>query len=225
MKIKFGAIVTDGRGKLGGHVFSKNAAGAIMRTKVTPSNPKTAAQSLARAMFASISQLWSALTQLQRDAWTEAVPEWQKTNIFGDLKKPTGKALFQRLNNQAQAAGWPAVTSVPVKAELPTEIVSAATLAIGAGTITLTGMNTAASNRIMLWATAPLSAGTSGAGSKLRLVYTSLASTYVAADAYDAYEAKFGVPTAGDNIFIGVKNVIVTGQASPIQTLSAVITA
>lgn len=225
MKIKFGAIVTDGRGKLGGHVFSKNAAGAIMRTKVTPSNPKTVAQSLARAMFASISQLWSALTQLQRDAWSEAVPEWQKTNIFGDLKKPTGKALFQRLNNQAQAAGWPAVTSVPVKAELPTEIVSAATLAIGAGTITLTGMNTDASNRIMLWATAPLSAGTSGAGSKLRLVYTSLASTYVADDAYDAYVAKFGTPTAGDNIFIGVKNVIATGQASPVQTLSAVVTA
>ena len=225
MKIKFGAIVTDGRGKLGGHVFSKNAAGAIMRTKVTPSNPNTIAQSFARALFASISQVWSALTQLQRDAWTEAVAEWQKTNIFGDLKKPTGKALFQRLNNQAQSAGWPAVTSVPDKGELPSEIVTAANMAIGAGTIALTGMNTDATNRIMLWATAPLSAGTNGAGSKLRLVYKSLASTYDSSAAYDAYLAKFGTPLVSSNIFIGVKNVINSGQASPIQTLSAVISA
>lgn len=225
MKIKFGAIVTDGRGKLGGHVFSKNAAGAIMRTKVTPKNPDTVAQSLARALFASISQLWSGLTQAQRNGWNESVSEWQQTNVFGDLRKPTGKALFQRLNNQAQAAGWPAVTSVPTKGELPSEVVSNAAIAITPGTITLTGMNTDATTRIMLWATAPLSSGTNGPGSKLRLIYSSLASTYSAANAYTAYVDKFGAPTATDNIFIGVKNVIATGQASPTQTLSASISA
>ena len=39
MKIKFGSEVVDGRGKIGGHVYSKNKGGAYKRTKVTPSNP------------------------------------------------------------------------------------------------------------------------------------------------------------------------------------------
>lgn len=221
MKIKFGALVVDGRGKLGGHVASKNAAGAFLRTKVTPTNPRTVAQSLARALFAAISALWSSLLEAQRDAWNEAVSEWQETNVFGDLKKPTGKALFQRLNNQAQSAEWPAVLDVPIKAALPPEIVTAVEIAIAVGTITLTDASTSATNHIMLWATVGLSAGTKGPGSKLRLIYTAPADAYVEADAYAAYIAKFGVPAVGANIFIGVKNVIATGQASPIQTLEA----
>jgi len=37
MKTLFGAIVVDGRGKLGGHVASKNRHGSYFRTKVSPS--------------------------------------------------------------------------------------------------------------------------------------------------------------------------------------------
>lgn len=225
MKIKFGAIVTDGRGKLGGHVASKNAAGAFLRTKVTPTNPQTVAQSTARALFAIISQGWSALTESQRDAWNESVSEWQKTNIFGDLKKPTGKALYQRLNNQAQSVGLAAVTDVPVKGELPSGIVTAAAIGIGATTLTLTGADTSASTQVSVWATAPLSAGTNGPGSKLRKIYDVAGDSYSGTDAYAAYVAKFGTPTTSDNIFIGVKYVIATGQASPLQSLQAAISA
>ena len=55
-KIKFGMMMTDARGKLGGQVFSKNKGGAYVRTKVTPSNPQTIAQTTRRALFAAI---WS----------------------------------------------------------------------------------------------------------------------------------------------------------------------
>jgi len=225
MKIKWGALVTDGRGKLGGHVASKNAAGAFLRTKVTPTNPQTTRQSTVRALFASISQAWAALTQAQRNAWNEAVAEWQQTNVFGDLKNPTGKALFQRLNNQAQVAGFAAVTDVPVKEELPDAIVSSATIAIGAATITLADVDTDADTKVVLWGTAPLSAGTSGPGSKMRQLYAANGDVFSAADAYTAYVNKFGAPVVADNIFLGVKYVLDTGQASPLQTLNATITA
>ena len=42
-KIKFGMMMTDASGKLGGQVFSKNRGGSYVRTKVTPTNPQTAA--------------------------------------------------------------------------------------------------------------------------------------------------------------------------------------
>jgi len=46
MKIKFGSIVVNGSGKLGGHVYSSNRGGNYVRTLATPSNPQTPAQQL-----------------------------------------------------------------------------------------------------------------------------------------------------------------------------------
>lgn len=224
MKIKFGAIVTDGRGKLGGHVFSKNASGAFMRTKVTPTNPQTTAQSTARALFGAISAGWSALTAAQIAAWNEAVSDWTGTNIFGDLKKPTGKALYQRLNNQAQSVGLSAVTSPPTKLEMPDDIVTAVAIDTTASTITLTGANTDSSTQVAYWACAPVSAGTKNVKSRLRNFYNEAGDSVTPATAFTDYETRFGELTAGDNVYIGVKYVLASGQASPLQLLKATVT-
>jgi hypothetical protein len=223
MKIKFGAIVVDGRGKLGGHVFSKNLGGAFMRTKVTPANPNTGSQAGVRALFGAISAQWSGLTAAQRSAWNTAVENWQNTNIFGDLKKPSGKALFQRLNNQAQSAGLAGFTAVPAKLEMPDDIVSAVDYDTTLTTITLTGANADASTQVVLWATPILTAGTSVVGAKLRQIYAVAGNVFVAGDAADAYEAKFGDPAAGANILFGIQYVLASGQASPMQIVKAVV--
>lgn len=225
MKIKWGALVVDGRGKIGGQIASKNGAGAYMKNKVTPSNPQTAAQTAARALFGVISAGWSALSAAQIAGWNEAVSDWTSTNIFGDLKKPSGKALFQRLNNQAQSVGLSAVLTVPTKLALPNAPISGVALDITAATIALTGVDTAASTQIAVWATAPVSAGTKNVKSKLRQIYTSTGAAYSTEDAYTAYEAKFGTIATGQNIFIGVKYVVASGQASPMQVQKGAITA
>ena len=49
MKAKFGSFIVDGRGKVNGHVISKNRAGSYIRTKVTPVNPRSTAQLTQRA--------------------------------------------------------------------------------------------------------------------------------------------------------------------------------
>lgn len=224
MKIKFGAIVTDGRGKLGGHVFSKNNAGSYIRTKVTPSNPQTTAQSQARQLFGTISAGWSGLTEAQRSAWNSAVELWQTTDIFGDLKKPTGKALYQRLNNQAQSAGYSAVTDAPAKETMVEGVLTATELDTTAPELILSGAYTGADARIMVFATPKLSPGTKFVKNKLRNIYNATGSGYLSTDAYNAYVAKFGVPAGTDNIYIGVKYVLANGQASPMQTLKAIIT-
>lgn len=225
MKIKFGAIVTDGRGKLGGHVFSKNAAGAFMRTKVTPTNPNTVNQTMARALFAAISAGWSALTSAQIAAWNAAVPDWQTTNIFGDLKKPTGKSLYQKLNNQAQSAGLSAVTDVPAKLALPDAPITAVPIGITATTLALTGVDTSASTQVVVWACPPVSDGTKNVETKMRQIYAAAGDAYSATAAYAAYVARFGAITTGSNVFVGVKYVVASGQASPLQTVKATISA
>lgn len=224
-KVKFGALMTDARGKLGGHVFSKNRSGSYLRTKVTPVNPQTAYQSAARALFATISSQWSGLTQAVRDAFNGAVQDWAQTDIFGDLKNPSGKNLFQRLNNQAQSAGLAPVVTLPSKLEMPDAVITAVPIGVTAGTLAVTGADTSASTQVVLFATAPQSDGTKFVKNRLRQIYAVSGSTYSATDAFDAYEAKFGTIATGQNIFVGTKYVLASGQASPLQTLKATISA
>ena len=224
-KVKFGMMMTDARGKLGGQVFSKNRAGSFVRTKVTPANPNTQAQSQARALFSAISQQWSSLTQQVRDSFDAAVQDWARTDIFGDLRNPTGKNLFQRLNNQAQAAGLAPVVTLPAKLEMPDAIVSSATIGITAEEVKLDDVDEQATTQVVVFATGPLSAGTKSAKNRLRQIYAEAGDTWSPNDAYTAYVAKFGAPEVGQNIQIGVKYVLASGQASPMQVLKAVINA
>ena len=52
-KIKFGMMMTDASGKLGGQVFSKNRGGSYVRTKSTPVNRQSSAQMNVRGIFVS----------------------------------------------------------------------------------------------------------------------------------------------------------------------------
>ena len=225
MKIKWGALVVDGRGKLGGHVASQNKGGSYLRTKVTPSNPQTEYQSDARQLFGSISQAWSGLSASAILAWNAAAAEWSRTNVFGDIKIPSGKALFQRLNNQAQSAGYSAVTSVPAKLDMVQGVLNFANMAVGAGEITLNGVYTGADARLMVFATPPVSAGTTFVKNKLRFIDSQLGSTYDETAVYSAYANRFGAPSAGDKVYIGVKYVLPNGQASTLQVTQTIVDA
>jgi len=119
MKIKWGALVTDGRNKIGGHVASKNRGGAYLRTKVTPSNPQTSYQMAVRSLFAFFSQSWRNLTFAQIESWNNAVANFSTTDIFGDIRNPTGKNLYQKLNTNLINAQSTAITTPPLPEGVP----------------------------------------------------------------------------------------------------------
>lgn len=206
-------IVTDGRNKLGGQVFSKNRAGAYIRTKVTPVNPKTAFQMASRQLLGSLSSAWSGLTNEQRDFWNEAVENWQKTDIFGDLRKPTGKNLFTGLNKNRVDIGGAVQNTPPEKVDIPVitdfrpEIdTTAKELDVNITTVPV-GM------ALQISATAPMSQGTSFAKNKLRVIGSVDAGAYSESTAYTMYTDRFGDPVAGQNIQIAVRYIALSGQA------------
>jgi len=78
MKTLFGAIVVDGRGKLGGHVASKKQACSYFRTKVSPSQPASQYSANVRARFTTISQAWRGLLEASRKfLWNNAVQDFK----------------------------------------------------------------------------------------------------------------------------------------------------
>ena len=222
-KIKFGMMMTDARGKLGGQVFSKNRSGAYIRTKVTPTNPQSSFQSSVRQSFGAFSQAWSGLTNAQRTAWDEAVSQWSTTDIFGDLKNPTGKNLYLRLNQQAAQAGLASFDAVPAKAEMIEGIITAAVYSISGSTLTLTGLNSSGSGSFILSTTPILSQGTSFVKNKLRDIYFAVTGAEDTGNVASAYNDRFGAPSAGNNIYAGIKYVLSNGQASPTQIIKVTV--
>lgn len=139
MKIKFGMMVTDGRGKLGGQVASKNRSGSYIRTKVTPVNPNTSFQSAVRQRLGSLSAEWGNLTESQRLAWNESANsgEWNKTDIFGDARRPTGKNLFTGINVISLETSETLLVDVPKKANFAQFALVQASAVVG-GTMQVT---------------------------------------------------------------------------------------
>ncbi len=222
-KIKFGMMLTDARGKLGGQVFSKNRAGAFVRTKVTPSNPRTSAQMLSRAILGTLSIGWNALTEAQRQSFNGAVENWQKTDIFGDLKKPTGKNLYVALNKNLEQSGQALVTSAPDKVDVP--FLGTFTVAIDTTAGTISGFGTAVPAGVVLQisATPQLNQGVSYTKGKYRVLDYIPTGPIDAEEVYNNYVARFGVPEVGSNVHIQLKFIANNGQAGlPVSVKSTV---
>ncbi len=229
MKAKFGSIVVDGRGKIGGHVASKNRAGNYFRTKVTPVNPKTTAQTTVRNRLSGLSSAWRSLTAAQRSSWNAAIGDFSKTDIFGDLRNPTGFNLYQRLNNNLLTIGESSISSppAPVAVDSFTSLSLAAEDSTVAESMTLTfAAAIAADHKVKVFATAPLSAGISFVKSEFRLIATIDSTDTSPYNLLAEYQTKFGsTGSAGQKIFVKVEQVeSATGIAGIGLEASAIVT-
>lgn len=209
MKCKFGAIVVDGRNKIGGHVASKNRAGSYFRTKVTPVNPKSQQQVVVRNRLSGLSSAWRGLTASERLAWNAVVADYARTDIFGDLRNPSGFNLHQKLNNNLLKIGEVALKSPP----LPKAVAAFTSFSIAASyvgdSLDLTfGPAIDALHTVYVTATPGLSAGISFVKSEYRRITCLSAADTSVHSAKAVYKAKFGaIPKAGSKIYFRMVQV------------------
>ena len=227
-KIKLSAIVSEMRGKLNGSVFAKNRGGAYVRTKVTPVNPSTAAQTAVRAALTSFSQAWRNLTQAQRDAWNGAVANFTGTDIFGDIKTPSGINLYNKLNLNLSNIGEAAISAPPTPGAVGYLSDLVLTIDDSANTMSLafTPNGMSAGQKLVVEATPQLSAGIENANSKYAKIGVFDGDDASPLDLQAIYTAKFGAPVAGKKIFVRVKAVEIASGVSGLATsTSAVVVA
>lgn len=212
-KIKFGMMMTDARGKLGGQVFSKNRAGAYIRTKVTPSNPQTSAQAQVRSNLSTLSTGWNSLTAAQIAQWNDSVGDWTSTDVFGDIKKPTGKNLYVKLNVNLLNSGQSPIVAPPSKIELPALVDIDVDVTLPAGTLAIDGLPVFAEGVYQIEACAPVSRGVSFVKNKLRVISYETQGTAGSVDVSQAYIDKFGSVANAENIFFRIRAIGDNGQA------------
>ena len=214
MKIKWGALVVDGRGKLGGHVAQDGLNGSFLRTKTTPINRQSMAQARARSAFGYFSQKWSGLTESQRIGFNDAVESWKETDIFGDVKKPSGKTLFSRLNGQASAAGYTSLITAALKSYFTSPIPTSATFDVSSSSLSIIGINSTASLRLLLSSTGNVNKGGSSSTAPYLNFYNTQGNIYIPTDRGANYIAKFGDATVEDFSFLKIQYVNANGQTS-----------
>lgn len=227
-KIKFGMMMTDARGKLGGQVFTKTRQGATVRTKVTPANRQSARQGDVRSSFAFISRAWSTDPAVDRDAWNAAVSRFQRTNVFGDKYLPSGKNLFMQLNQNLAVVNTAMETTPPLSSDAPSVQVFIDDIMVGAAGIEL-GFTlpdaVTADDIIVLEGTAPNNPGRFNFSGQFRLILQAPATTPPTASAITtAYLNKFGSYLAGQKLAFRAYIIKkTTGVASARSTAQAVV--
>lgn len=227
-KVKLSALVSGMSGKLNGSVFAKNRGGLYLRTKVTPVNPQSAAQVAARNLLTSFSQGWKALTVGQRTSWNGAVVNFQTTDIFGDLKKPSGLQLYIRLNANISKGGGTPITSPPLPSGATALTALSLSAVVTGATFDLTFAPTPvpADTALYVEATTGLSAGVSNANSLFRTIGVVAPAGTSVADLSTEYAAKFGGLTAGQKVFVRAKFInLLTGEQSQGLSASFIVTA
>lgn len=228
MKILFGSVAVDGRGKLGGHVYSKNRAGSYVRTKVTPVNPQTSDQTGVRNNFTSISQAWRGLSDVQRAAWNGAVENFKTTNVFGSLKTPSGAQLYMRLNRNLHTAGQAAISTPPAPSSTTalTSISATADVSSNQFDVDFAPSPVPAGYTLVIQATAQVSPGITFLKNRFRVIATVAAAGTTPADIFTEYTTKFGALVAGNKV--GVRGWLVhntTGLKSLALSTEVIITA
>lgn len=225
-KVQYGEMIADMRGKINGTVHSRNRAGAYMRNKVTPVNPQTTYQSAVRNRLTGNAQAWRGLLQAQRNAWNAAVSNWQRTNIFGQLRTPSGIALYNRLNNNLANISIATIADPP----MPESIQALESLAVAAddsaNTVTLTYSPAIDANTSMIVeATEPLSAGISFAKNSFRQIAVLVTADVSPFALAPAYAAKFGsTPVTGTKIFVRATMINQTSGGAGIPLVAFTIT-
>lgn len=99
-----GSAIGELRGKLGGQVFSRNKAGAYVRSYVKPVDPGTVAQIRARSAFGAYASLFGSLSGADKALWNEYAQVYYRPKNGTNSGQYTGAQAFNSLYTVTQNA-------------------------------------------------------------------------------------------------------------------------
>jgi hypothetical protein len=159
--IKFGAVIVDSRGSVGGATFKMTKQGSVMQTKSNPTRKVTQSTTENRSHLASLGDKWfSTLTQAQRNAWIALALANPLPNQWGDQFPLSGVAFYVRTNLTLLAIAETQVNDAP--ADQAVTALGSVTLTVTApatASLAFTPTPTTANHKLLLAAALPASPG------------------------------------------------------------------
>ncbi len=122
--VKYGAIIVDSKGSVGGTTFKGTKAGAVMQNKITmapvPDGKVTKAdagraiQGYQKIAIANVVNAWKALDLPTKQAWNDFAPSYPFKNKFGEDYVASGYQCFCNLNLNLSSIDEDFITDPPV---------------------------------------------------------------------------------------------------------------
>lgn len=207
-QVKYGAIITDMKGKAGGHVFKGTTAGGVMQSKATPlkgtsQNGKLTKADAGRvintqANTAANATSWRELSDADRTNWTAAAVNFPFYNKFGQPYTPSGYQLYMSVNNNLLNIQETPLDTPPS----PTDLVPTPTFTVEAGVgpilFEMDG-EIPAGYKMILSAAANQSKGRQFEAGRMKAIAILDASTVFPLDITGFYTAVFGGIAPGGN--------------------------
>ncbi len=222
LKVRYGAMFADMSGSIGGGVVAKNKGGPYMRRRVKPLNPTSTYSANVRNIFTSISSGWSALTDAQRTSWNEGAKQHPVSSALGEQTFMSGKAWYQRLNQNLALVGGTAITDFPQLISVGSLLITSLVADASAQSVILGFNPTVPTDTAWIVNFTPqLSPGVSSMGVRDRTVITLPDGTTSPQTLSADYLGRFPATLVeGQRIFCKITPIsTVTGQAGiPIQT-------
>lgn len=118
--VKYGAFITDMKGKVGGTVFQGGPAGPVAKcidairdsAKLTKADAGRVINTL--PITAQVAGLWRTLTDAERASWSTGAVNYPAFNKFGVSYTPSGYQVFMTLNFQVYQLTGAILYSCPV---------------------------------------------------------------------------------------------------------------
>lgn len=220
--IKFGAIVTDMRGKLGGHVFQKGNQSRVMKTGTLPKGRKTSIVQVRNNQLAQLRSDWNDLTVTNKQAWQLAAPNYTFKSKFGDQQAYNGYQFFLFLNMNLAKIGVASLTTPNgIDPTVGRSQINTATFVAATQTFGSSGTLGSPINKFIFYVQRKGTAAQKVDAKKF--IATQADPAFAAGNfaRYQAFRAVIGFIAAGDIVYVGVQDVNDYGFVNSIQWVLA----
>lgn len=199
-----GPAIAEARGSVGGTCFSRNRYGAYMRFRAKPVVSTTSYALAAKARLAAGTTAWQALTDAQRNAWTEWAAQNPSVGSLGEQQILTGHVAYVGTYCRALIAGGAPLTQPPITpAPAPlTSLVLTADIGIGGFTIAFAAAPTGAAEKLYVRGCTLSSGGVNYVENYWRFIVTSGLAEATPFDIETAWNARLGTPQVGQTCHV-----------------------
>lgn len=201
--IKFGAIVTDMRGKLGGHVFQKGNQSRVMKTNVKSRKTLSSFNQATQLRVNDVIGRYNALSYANKLAWSNAAKEYNFKNRFGDTVQYTGRQLFLYLNNNLLSANLSVITTpTNLNPVVPIPSFSSCSFNTAGSTGTCAGATAPAGSRYVFKMQQIAPGAITPNFDKAIFCANTSTTAFTAPIIYNPYVLRYGVPLTTTNAFV-----------------------
>jgi hypothetical protein len=194
-------IVSEIRGSINGVTFARNRFGLYARSKASPVQPRTPAQTERRAQLTVLSQRWRTLEESLRSEWRALADELTRSDALGLTYRLTGLQAYLQVNLWRALLGIAPQDNPPAQLAAPNPVsIQSISFDTDQNILNIAFSPSPYQGALAIWATAPFSRGVNFvAPSRYRVIAVRKPASFggnlsspqnVGAD----YIAKFGIP-------------------------------